>query len=66
VIEETAMTCLHVDLHVTDLEAGIRFYTRTLGSEPCCRDDRRAQWQRCNPCVGLTIATDMPPRLGAL
>lgn len=51
------MNRFHVHLNVTDLAAGIRFYTGLFGMEPTVRKDDYAKWMVEDPCVNFAISS---------
>lgn len=55
------MNCQTVHIAVTDLEAGIRFYSTALGFAPEARDARHAWWRDTRSCLEIVISTHTAP-----
>lgn len=53
----TAQHRFHVHVHVADLEASLRFYTRLFGTEPSVQQPDYAKWMLEDPRLNFAISS---------
>ena len=51
------MKRIHIGLHVSDVEASIRFYSTLLGAKPCVVKPDYAKWMLEDPRVNLSVSS---------
>jgi catechol 2,3-dioxygenase-like lactoylglutathione lyase family enzyme len=56
ILNPIAMQRLHINIHVNELEANIRFYSQLFKAEPSVQKVDYAKWMLDNPCVNFSLS----------